>query len=1354
MNFAINEITKNKNFIWMIKAAAGLLIIITVFSCFLGDGIDSYYSYKDYNYQNDFTNSVFCNGATEVIQTVQAKGNILSNVSLYFGDGADTELALELIDEKSNVIYSTVINTAEYDSQAWNSIAVDCHKLVRGQMYSLRIAGSDLSRIALNSANSYPEIFGRCLLNGEEVPYILVMGIQSTYTYVMLGSALEFLVKLLFIIIIAIGIFYTIINFEKIFEIFRNSEKKQGLLYAIYFAVYLVLLFNPMDSVRTEVTEFKRVIGAGIVSGVDVSKRINNFSFWFLYLAVLFILFYLLANYFKSKEYSEENRKVIKFLDNIIVLANVVQGFRCISFFYDESQESTVFYYSEYLLMAVLLLGITYIVLSLEKKISTDGFIALIVSGMIFSYPLTILISNSAIFGSPEWASGKLLMGVQIFVAVGLTIIVKAAKINWNEKHVSTGLIAIALCLSFIPFCTSFFIELITILNQRKVFISEPGNLYFCAIIFGLAFTVLFSVIISKKRIRLGNWKNISYPVIVFGLACLWQQIEISAEYGADLIESANSSILISDFLNFGDIPIVEHYGGHMMTGVWEGIIYGVLNNDYFGAIFSPYSGYVATVIAVLFFCLMRHICEDENLAFLGTLFFPFYNSVGYWALGILVCLAVLGYIKKNSYKRAMLVWLAVVWCVLYRLDLGFAFAFACVITLVLYVIFEKNVIAAKQLMLSLFIVGILGVSTWFILCLWNGINPFLRLLEFLLISASNQNWAYSYIGDSTTLGYVWVYIFVPFVFVICLVYTILSKKFRDNIGKKYWALLFIFGFSYIFNFSRGLVRHSMAENALVPIMWTVYIFLALFIARTKNNSKMFIPVFAAFIICNNIFLVEPIFKECSIADYSVERVGDFTETWRMDRFSEDELAHGEQGKTYWKKIKEEHEVIKRVKPLQELENVITEYQIMMDAILEDDETFVDFINKTFIYSTINRQNPVYVSQSPLQISGEFTQEEFIKEIEDVPIVLMPVDEENYLLSVALDNIANPVRYYKIAEYIYQNYVPLCRYEEKFAVWCLPERYDEMASKIEKLSTRGIEIKDAIVSSENIAVGNAKVVSNADGSININSTGIDPMVCELQNLFDVTPYIGSNLKVAIEYETDVNDTMQMFYTTEVGEGYNGQKVQSVTINGRGTAYFTIPVTQYTRIRLDTPEESKVKITSFKMDAYDCKLINCGYDGPFLTADGITYNYLPYLHFYNVGELPRIWAEEDEKKSRENMEITDLKCEDEIYIFDNSDSIPSTEGNYLNVSITYPGKDAEENYKDDDEATSAELSIGKYVNGKFETKYTYKFDVKEGQHEYMFRISSDYYWYLKQINAAVLLCEDNLLEISMEILEGD
>ena len=89
----------------------------------------------------------------------------------------------------------------------------------------------------------------------------------------------------------------------------------------------------------------------------------------------------------------------------------------------------------------------------------------------------------------------------------------------------------------------------------------------------GLMVMGVIVTIIIRKGIQIKKWKNIVYPTIIFGIVCLWRQVEISATYSADLFEKANASILTSDFLNFGAIPIVEHYGGHMMSQVWEGII-------------------------------------------------------------------------------------------------------------------------------------------------------------------------------------------------------------------------------------------------------------------------------------------------------------------------------------------------------------------------------------------------------------------------------------------------------------------------------------------------------------------------------------------------------------------------------------------------------------------------------------------------------------------------------------------------------------------------------------------------------------------------------------------------------------
>lgn len=1347
MNSISNRITDNKKAIWGIKSIFCLIIIAWLFCNFFINGIDKYTSYKDYYLKNEFNESISGIGCSRIEQQFIAPGNILSNITLYFGELLDEEIKIEIVDKKQQVITQRSVNLKDYMADSWNQISIDCMNLKRGEQYSLIITGEDLSSLIFSTNNSYPKCFSICYLDDSETRYTLALGLQFTYKYMLLGYRLELFVRILYIFVIAASLCFTVINIEKILKTFRIVEKKRGILYALYFSVYTVLIFNPLDTIRSEVTAFSRIIGAGINAGVDVSKRISSFSQWFIYFAVLFILFYMLANYLKSVKLSSENKKVSEILDNIIIVANVILGLRCFSYFFNESQESTVFYYSDFFIMLLLIIAVAYILLDLEKNISADKLQALLVCGWMMMLPVSIVITH-------EWAFGRTLMGFQVLISILIVIIVKFIKLNWNNIQISSSINYCVVFLSLIPFCTSFYIEFVTILNQHKIFLVSLRRYYFYAVIIGVVLTAVLSFLFIKKNRNIKNWKSISYLAILFGFSCLWLQVPITSTYNADLFETANSSILISDFLNFGDIPIINHYGGHMMTGVWEGIIYALLNNDIMGANFSPYSEYIAAVIAIVFYSYVKNIW-DEDSAILVVLFFPFYSFIGYWGLGILTVLAAIGYVRKNTYFRAVLFWAALIWCAIYRLDLGFAFVFASIVALLIYMVSEKNLKALKQLIVTLGVWAIIGGILWFGICIIKGINPFDRLLEFLMINFSNQNWAYSGIGDITLAKFAFTYLIVPFTSIIMLLFTIFDKRIKENMDCGCWVAILIIGLAYFFNFSRGLVRHSLAEDALSICLWSAPMFITLFIMSFKGNKKLFLPILAICILCYTLLQTDSNFTGTSVSDIAVGKIGTYTETWTLSKFSEEETPEGVVPLTYWEKLAQDGDVIERVKWDSDLVDTIQKYQIMIDALLDEGETFVDCINKTSIYPLLGRQNPVYVSQSPMQLSGQFTQEQFIEEMEGIPIVLMPFDANNERASESLDQVPNLYRYYKVFEYIYQNYVPLCTYEDCYAIWCLSERYNEMETKINKLMDSEIDIKDSLVFSENIVRSSVETLKNDDGSININYTGADPGLYELQSVMDLTSYLNKNIAIAVDYETDVLGEMQMFYTTEKDEYYTDEKICNVTLTDNcGTACFRIPITEYSRIRFDIPEGSHVKIIGFRIGVYNCKFASYGYDGPYPSQEIDDYLYLPSVHNYALDKLPLIWAENDKESSVNNAVVTSLNCVDGIYRYDLNTSNYGDEGNYLKLSLRYDGLDLSGKTDSNDETIGATLKIGKIVNGYFELKYYYTFTIKEGFHDYMFRISNDYYWYHNDTDSVMLECDGKLLNVNMDILEGD
>ena len=50
--------------------------------------------------------------------------------------------------------------------------------------------------------------------------------------------------------------------------------------------------------------------------------------------------------------------------------------------------------------------------------------------------------------------------------------------------------------------------------------------------------------------------------------------------------------------------------------------------------------------------------------------------------------------------------------------------------------------------------------------------------------------------------------------------------------------------------------------------------------------------------------------------------------------------------------------------------------------------------------------------------------------------------------------------------------------------------------------------------------------------------------------------------------------------------------------------------------------------------------------------------------------------------------------------------------------------------------------------------TFTFTIKGGEHDYMFGVCSDVYWYSNMTNCVKLECGGELININMEILQGD
>ena len=189
-------------------------------------------------------------------------------------------------------------------------------------------------------------------------------------------------------------------------------------------------------------------------------------------------------------------------------------------------------------------------------------------------------------------------------------------------------------------------------------------------------------------------------------------------------------------------------------------------------------------------------------------------------------------------------------------------------------------------------------------------------------------------------------------------------------------------------------------------------------------------------------------------------------------------------------------------------------------------------------------------------------------------------------------------------------------------------------------------------------------------------------------------------------------------------------------------FMDFEVITFAPIDLDAIDESlilkdeKVYLNNYHKQVYD-KI------SPYLNEEAI-YIYTGVFHNISVGYLPQIWAECDDKRADQNPVAAKVTADgSNLFVIDRKDFIPDENGNYLRIHIS-----------SDCDAEDVVITIGKSDKGEFEERYRYQITVSEGVHDYLIRVSTDYYWYTDSVNAISVQSDVELSDVSMSILAGD
>lgn len=824
--------------------------------------------------------------------------------------------------------------------------------------------------------------------------------------------------------------------------------QKDSIVPSIFIAFSLLLIFNPFSNI--EVTSFNRQLGRGLLLNIDIVERINNMiKYNFVLAPILFLATFFIINLiFNSStemrkkdnknssmtliknKYNEE--KCIKFINTISIVALVPLIFEYINRFTEK--ESTIIGIAIPFIMVIICL--LYMVLNILNL----RFDYKMLKWSIFaSLPLTYLIGVIYFEFNSKLSIINLLF-IYIIISLILVILTRILYKIIDFKIFSKAYILVMLA----PMLVTIANEACNVLTQYSIIINFKVKIMVA--IYGVLFLITFVSYFIMKYIRKVekqfSFENWYYPIIVLTFSMIATQLSYQSIVSSDFFERANHGLAINSFLKDWSIPIVENFDAHMLQNQIGSIIYGLFNNDSIGAIFLEYS--IAPLIFVTYYFMFKKFF-NKDYALLIMLFFPIEAEKTFYVfpLAPFVILAFLYAYRNKNYKGYITFWISIAISALYRLDMGFAIAMASIITWVLMFILNKNKVSIKHLILSCIYVVVFCLITFISICVLKDINPIGRIFEVLRIIASNVNWGYDSIGTPEKISFIINYFMIP-ISVIFVVGTLIYKKYKlkDVIEDDNFIIALILGVIFIFNFSRGIVRHSLVENTNAFIISTYILFIGLAIALIKNKNRGLVFILtsiSAFIISSMSMSNDNISIRPLIVN-SIEKYAEFQPYTT-------EYKDGEKRFIIDQSMKEVYEPLKEV----------------FDNVLNDDESYIDFTNQTLLYALTDRKNPVYINQSPGLLSGESLQQTFIKQCEErkdkLPFVLMPL--EKGVLAQGMDGILNSYRYYLVTEYIANNYEPLFK-NSTFAVWTRKDKVEEMKSLVSDYMNSDSKYKDEV----------------------------------------------------------------------------------------------------------------------------------------------------------------------------------------------------------------------------------------------------------------------------------------------------
>ena len=761
-----------------------------------------------------------------------------------------------------------------------------------------------------------------------------------------------------------------------------------GVFTTIWFQNYSFELFNFNE----------RILGIATLHKIDVTARLAIFyKAIYRSIFVFFILNIILNILYYSLKKARREFLVINYLSLFGI-------FLLLFYVFNQNVIFAIQFTTILIALFIILIIIRLILKNAFNKVDYNFYTWTIISGLsstilLFAYFSSFISDNFLIVFS------------LITLSLILTFSISKFKINYNK------ILYIFRPITLIPLLIFLSQELFLILNQRSINFIHPVYIFS----FGIFLFILFSIytyiktkptITSKKSDSLLLRYYIPTFVVSLSFFIFYTPYASSPK---EMFEIANQSNSIMNLFHFGKVPVLEFLPTHLVSDLLYGYIYTIFNGYQPDFSFQSYKFLYTALSFIIFYYFLSKI-TNRYIAFFISFFFPFL-SLSLWgvtgAVILLVPIIIYQTYKKPVFINFLLFFLILLVEISWRPDSGFSCLVAMLFGVGLILLAKFKQIKLKNIIISFVIVFTPVLLTIITIALYKKIDVFHNISQILEFYSSSPQ-ARGVVEFATNYDRIFIiqHIIFPFIITVINIYIIFNIK--KLLKQNSFLVITILSLSifYFTNFQRGLTRHSFAEGRDVFLSSFSFLLISLSVYLFNIKHKLFrhsLFVLILTILVLGFKLKEPKNKPnmCSSLEMKMENTPSFIySNKKIDR---------ENTNTEFEK---EH---------------VTEIKSFFDTYLPENSTYFDFSNTPSLYFYTQNEMPIFFIHF-LAITNDNLQVQSIENLkkQDIPFVIFSHYPSNWWDKT--DGVDNAVRYYKFAEYIYQNYKPytVC---QKYYIW-------------------------------------------------------------------------------------------------------------------------------------------------------------------------------------------------------------------------------------------------------------------------------------------------------------------------------